>query len=108
VTTIYDIIPLPLETRSYEDDAAGLRVRFMCSGVPIGEVVEFEWGILSGQGWVMQSAVSDCGTAVIPGYGRHGVDSVQACWKNGKYYLYLGVNSSADWVMAFIDPALVS
>jgi hypothetical protein len=102
VTSIYDIIPLPLETRSYDNDAAGLRVRFMCSGVPTGEVVEFESGQLYGQGWVVQPSVSDCGSAVIPGYGR------QTCWQNGKYHLYIGVNSNTDWVIAFIDPALVS
>jgi hypothetical protein len=74
----------------------------MCSGVPTGEVVEFEWGMISGQGWVIQPSVSDCGRAVIPGYGQ------QACWQNGKYHLYIGVKSNTDWVIAFIDPSLVS
>jgi hypothetical protein len=102
VTSIYDTIPLPLETRSYDDDATGLRVRFMCSAVPTGEVVEFFTGNLSGQDWVIQPAVSDCGAAVIPGYAQ------QTCWQRSKYHLYVGLNSNVDWVIAFIDPAFVS
>ena len=102
VTSIYDTIPLPLETRSYDDDATGLRVRFMCSAVPTGEVVEFVTGNLSGQGWVIQPAIRDCGAAVIPGYSQ------QACWQMSKYHLYVGVNSNVDWVIAFIDPTFVS
>jgi hypothetical protein len=74
----------------------------MCSAVPTGAVVEFEWGMISGQGWVIQLSVGDCGRAVIPGYAQ------QACWQRSKYHLYIGVNSNADWVIAFIDPSLVS
>jgi hypothetical protein len=102
VTSIYGTIALPLETRSYDDDATGLRVRFMCSAMPTGYVVEFVTGHLSSQGWVIQPALGDCGAAVIPGYSQ------QACWQASKYHLYVGVNSNVDWVIAFIDPAFVA
>jgi hypothetical protein len=74
----------------------------MCSDSPTGEVVEFMSGHLSSQGWTIHPAVSDCGAAVIPGYGQ------QTCWQTGKYLLYVGINSNTDWVVAFIDPAFLS
>lgn len=103
ITTVYDVVALPPGTRYYDDDATGLRVRFMCSDSPTGEVFEFMPGHLSSQGWTMLPAVTDCGAAVIPGYGQ------QTCWQIlGKYRLYVGLNSNTDWVVAFIDPAFVS
>jgi hypothetical protein len=102
VTTVYDVVALPPATRSYDDDAAGLRVRFMCSDSPTGEVADFMSAHLSSQGWTTLPAVNDCGVAVIPDYVR------QTCWQTGKFRLYVGLNSNINWVVAFIDPAFLT
>ena len=31
----------------------------------------------------------------------------QSLVKNGTYLLYLGINSNADWVVAYVDPAFL-
>jgi len=102
-TTVYAQVPLPAQTRSYNDDASGLRGRFLCSAGTTDSVLAFMTQHLTQLGWQqLASAVTDCGRAAIPRYAH------PQCWKNGKYQLFLGVNGNADWVIAYIDPAFVT
>ncbi|HEY7127758.1 MAG TPA: hypothetical protein VH540_27765 [Ktedonobacterales bacterium] len=52
-------------------------------------------------GWqqVAPDQASNC--EIVPNYGH------PQCWKNGKYDLFVGINSNADWVLAFLDPAFL-
>lgn len=102
-TTVFSAIQLPPQTRSYDNDAAGgLRGRFFCSAGTSASVLSFMTQQLAQQGWQPVAAASACGQANIPTYGN------PQCWQNGKYHLFLGVNTNTDWVVAFIDPAFLS
>lgn len=100
-TAVYAQVTLPPETRSYDDDASGLRVRFMCSAGTTDSVSSYMTQHLTQLGWQVATTTMDCGRAVIPNYGQ------PQCWKDGKYQVYVGINSNADWVIAFIDPAFL-
>ena len=100
-TTVYAQVPLPPQTRSHDDDASGLRGRFMCSAGTTDSVTTFMTQQLTELGWQPVAAVTDCGRAVIPIFAH------QQCWKNGKYLLYVGITSNADWAIAYIDPAFL-
>jgi hypothetical protein len=103
VTSVYADVLLPPETRSYDDDATGLRARFMCSAGTATSVLSFMTDHLTQQGWTTVTTVSSCGRAVIPNYG------MLQCWETGgKYFLFVGINSNTDWVAAFIDPAFLT
>src|SRR5215467_4101231 len=94
-TTIFSAIQLPPQTRSYDNDAAGgLRGRFFCSSGTSASVLSFMTQQLAQQGWQPVATASDCGQADIRDYGS------PQCWRNGKYHLFLGVNSNTDWVVA--------
>jgi hypothetical protein len=94
---------LPPQTRSYDNDAAGgLRGRFFCSAGTPASVLSFMTQQLAQQGWQPVTPASECGQADIPSYGS------PQCWQNGKYDLFLGLNTNTDWVVVFIDPAFVS
>lgn len=102
-TTVFSALHLPPQTRSYDNDAAGgLRGRFFCSSGTSASVISFMTQQLAQQGWQPVANASDCGQADIPSYGN------PQCWENGKYHLFLGVNTNTDWVVAFIDPAFIS
>lgn len=102
-TTVFSALHLPPQTRSYDNDAAGgLRGRFFCSAGTAASVDSFMTQQLSQLGWQPVATATDCGQADIPTYGS------PQCWQNGKYHLFLGVNTNTDWVVAFIDPAFVS
>jgi hypothetical protein len=93
--------PCP-QTRAYDDDASGLRGRFLCSaGTTTQQVQTFVSQHLSALGWQRVTQTADCGRAVIAPYGH------PHCWRHGTYLLFVGINSSSDWVMAFIDPAFL-
>ena len=100
-TTVYAQVPLPPQTRSYDDDASGLRGRFMCSAGTADSVSAFMTQQLTQLGWQPDATVTDCGKADIPNYGQ------PQCWQNGKYFLFVGINSNADWVVAYIDPGFL-
>src|SRR5215469_6115572 len=51
VTSVYAAVLLPPETRSYDDDATGLRGRFMCSAGTAASVSSFMTTNLTQQGW---------------------------------------------------------
>lgn len=102
-TIVFSALQLPPQTRSYDNDAAGgLRGRFFCSAGTSASVRSFMTQQLSQLGWQPVATATDCGQADIPTYGS------PQCWQNGKYHLFLGVNTNTDWVVAFIDPAFVS
>lgn len=102
-TTVFSALQLPPQTRSYDNDAAGgLRGRFFCSAGTTASVRSFMTQQLSQLGWQPVATATDCGQADIPTYGS------PQCWQNGKYHLFLGVNTNTDWVVAFIDPAFLS
>lgn len=101
-TTVYARVPLPPHTRAYDDDAAGLRGRFLCSAGTTRAVQDFMTAHLGTLGWQPVTSVAACGRAVIPRYGD------PWCWQQGPYYLFVGINSQADWVVAFVDPAFLS
>jgi hypothetical protein len=102
-TTVFSAIQLPPQTRSYDNDAAGgLRGRFFCSAGTSASVLSFMTQQLAQQGWQPVTPASECGQADIPSYGS------PQCWQNGKYHLFLGINTNTDWVVVFIDPAFVS
>lgn len=102
-TAVFSAIQLPPQTRSYDNDAAGgLRGRFFCSAGTSASVRSFMTQQLAQLGWQPVATASECGQADIPTYGS------PQCWQNGKYHLFLGVNTNTDWVVAFIDPAFVS
>jgi|SRR5579859_1571784 len=101
-TQVYAQVPMPPQTRTYNDDASGLRGRFLCSAGTTDAVLAFMAQHLTLLGWQLGTQVTDCGRAVIPTYGR------PQCWKDGNYHLFLGINSNADWVLAFIDPAFLA
>lgn len=102
-TTVFSALQLPPQTRSYDNDAAGgLRGRFFCSAGTAASVRAFMTQQLSQLGWQPVATATDCGQADISTYGS------PQCWQNGKYHLFLGVNTNADWVVAFIDPAFLS
>src|SRR5262249_37925611 len=82
-TTVYAQVPLPPQTRSHDDDASGLRGRFLCSAGTTDSVRAFMAQHLTQLGWQQLAAVHDCGIAVIPTYGH------PQCWKNGIYRLFL-------------------
>jgi len=101
-TTVYAQVSLPAQTRSYNDDASGLRGRFLCTEGTTESVLAFMTQHLIELGWQqLPSGVTSCGRAVIPRYGH------PQCWRNGKYHLFLGINNNADWVIAFVDPAFL-
>jgi hypothetical protein len=100
-TTVYAQVPLPPQTRSYDDDASGLRGRFLCTEGTTQAVQTFVAEHLTAMGWQRATNTADCGRAVIPAYGD------PHCWRHGTYQLFVGSNSNADWVMAFIDPAFL-
>jgi hypothetical protein len=102
-TTVFSALQLPPQTRSYDNDAAGgLRGRFFCSAGMSASVRSFMTRQLGQQGWQPVATAAECGQADIPNYGS------PQCWQNGKYHLFLGVNTNTDWVVAFIDPAFLS
>jgi len=102
-TTVFSALQLPSQTRSYDNDAAGgLRGRFFCSAGTSASVRSFMTQQLSQLGWQPVATATDCGQADISTYGS------PQCWQNGKYHLFLGVNTNTDWVVAFIDPAFLS
>ena len=101
-TAVYAQVPLPPQTRSYDDDASGLRGRFLCSAGTTQAVREFMAQHLTALGWQRVTPVAECGRAVIPHYGD------PQCWQKATYQLFVGINSHADWVLAFIDPAFLS
>lgn len=102
-TTVFSALQLPPQTRSYDNDAAGgLRGRFFCSAGTSASVRSFMTQQLSQHGWQPVAAAAECGQADIPNYGS------PQCWQNGKYHLFLGVNTNTNWVVAFIDPAFLS
>jgi len=100
-TMVYAQLPLPPQTRSYDDDASGLRGRFMCSAGTTQQVQSFMTQHLTELGWQLVTNTANCGRAVIPTYGN------PHCWRHGTYLLFVGINSNADWVMAYIDPAFL-
>src|SRR5262245_21660963 len=100
-TTVYAQVPLPPQTRSHDDDASGLRSRFMCSAGTTESVKAFMTYHLTQLGWQQVGAVAACGRAVIPLFAH------QQCWKYGNYLLYMGINSNANWALAYIDPAFL-
>ncbi len=100
-TNVYAQIELPMQTRYYRDDASGHRFKFMCSAGTSDSVTTFMTQHLTREGW-QQEVTSDaqyCNN--VPNYGQ------PQCWKNGKYELFMGINSNADWVLAFLDPAFL-
>lgn len=102
-TSDFSALQLPPQTRSYDNDAAGgLRGRFFCSAGTSASVRSFMTQQLSQLGWQPVATAADCGQADIPTYGS------PQCWQNGKYHLFLGINTNTDWVVAFIDPAFLS
>jgi len=102
-TTVFSAIQLPPQTRSYDNDAAGgLRGRFFCSAGTSASVLAFMTQQLAQHSWQPVTPASQCGQADISTYGS------PQCWQNGKYHLFLGLNTNTDWVVAFIDPAFVS
>lgn len=101
-TTVFSALQLPPQTRSYDNDAAGgLRGRFFCSAGTSASVLSFMTQQLGQQGWQPVATAADCGQADIANYGS------PQCWQNGKYHLFLGVNTNTDWVVAFIDPTFL-
>lgn len=100
-TRVYAQIQLPPWTRYYRDDASGHRYKFMCSGGTTDSVLSFMTRQLMQLGWnkVAFSNANPCD--MIFNYGQ------PQCWKNGKYDLFMGINSNFDWVLAFLDPAFV-
>lgn len=100
-TMVYARVPLPPQTRSYDDDATGLLGRRMCSAGTTASVAAFMTAHLSNLGWQSIAPLSACGIAVISGYGQ------PQCWQQGKYALFMGINSHADWILAFVDPAFL-
>src|SRR5262249_18835259 len=91
-TTAFSAIRLPPQTRSYANHAAGgLRGRLFCSAGTSASVLSFMTQQLGQQGWQPVAAAADCGQADIPNYGS------PQCWQNGKYHLFLGVNTNTDW-----------
>lgn len=101
-TTVFSALHLPPQTRSYDNDAAGgLRGRFFCSAGTSASVRAFMTQQLNQLGWQPVATATDCGQADISTYGG------PQCWENGKYHLFLGVNTNTDWVVAFIDPAFL-
>ncbi len=99
-TTVYAQVPLPSLTRSYDDDASGLRVRFMCSAGTGDSVMFFMDDHLYQLGWqLVADGDGRCGLPTVPDF------HFRACWKNGSYQLYLGVTSGVNWAIAYVDPA---
>ena len=101
-TTVYAEVPLPPETRSFDDDATGLRVRNMCSAGTTATVESFMTTHLTQLGWTTVTPLTTCGRADISQYGD------PQCWKSGKYLLFVGVNSNTDWLVAYIDPGFLT
>jgi hypothetical protein len=100
-TNVYAQIELPPQTRYYRDDASGHRFKFMCSAGTADSVTTFMTQHLTQEGW-QQEATSDAQSCeIVPNYGQ------PQCWKNGKYELFMGIKSRADWVLAFLDPAFL-
>jgi len=98
-TSVYAQVPLPPLTRSYDNDAAGgVRGRQMCSAGTTASVLTFMTQHLTQLGW--HQADMNGLTCLNAGsfYGQ------PQCWKNGNYFLFLGINSSTDWIILFRDP----
>lgn len=96
----YDI-PLPLQTRYLNDSASGHRHDYLCSTGTTDSVLTFMTQNLTQLGWQQEAASDAQSCEIVPNYGQ------PQCWKNGKYELFMGINSSADWVLAFLDPAFL-
>ncbi len=97
-TNVFAQVPLPPLTREYDNDAAGgVRGRQLCSAGTTESVLSFMSAHLMQLGW-QEVALngSDCLTAASYGQGQ--------CWAHGPYALFLGINSSADWLILFRDP----
>ncbi|SRR5579883_183010 len=98
-TNVYAQIPLPPETRSFDNDAAGgVRGRQMCSAGTTQSVLDFMTQHLVQLGW--QQVDTDGHSCLNAGnsYGK------PQCWQNGNYALFLGINSATDWIILFRDP----
>jgi hypothetical protein len=96
----YDI-PLPPQTRYLNDSASGHRHDYLCSTGTTDAVMTFMTQHLTQLGWQREAASAAQHCEVVASYGQ------PQCWKNGKYELFMGINSNADWVLAFIDPAFL-
>lgn len=98
-TSIYAQVPLPPLTRSYDNDAAGgVRGRQMCSAGTTASVLAFMTQHLTQLGW-HQADMN--GLSCLNAGNFYGQPQ---CWKNGTYFLFLGINSSTDWIILFRDP----
>ena len=97
-TDVYAKVQLPPETRYFDNDASGgLRARQMCSAGTTDSVQTFMSQHLTQLGW-KQIEVNSTGCLTGPSYGS------PQCWQNGKYDLFIGINSAADWIIIFRDP----
>lgn len=98
-TSVYAQVKLPPLTRSYDNDAAGgVRGRQMCSAGTPESVLNFMAQHLTQLGW---KQVDTNGLSCLNAGSFYGKPQ---CWKNGTYLLFLGINSSTDWIILFRDP----
>lgn len=97
----YAQIMLPSQTRHLNDSASGRRHDYLCSAGTTDSVLTFMTQQLTQLGWqkVSSNQASHCET--VPNYAN------PQCWQKGKYNLFMGINSNADWMLAFIDPAFL-
>ena len=98
-TTVFAQVPLPPQTREFDNDAAGgVRGRQMCSAGTTDSVLSFMTQHLVQLGW---QQIDSTGAGCLSAANQYGHPQ---CWKNGNYALFLGVNSTTDWIILFRDP----
>jgi hypothetical protein len=101
-TNVYAQVQLPPQTRLFQDDASGHRYKFLCSAETTAAVLAFMTQHLTQLGWQQE--------ALTPGRycDRSGpAYPQQQCWKNGRYELFMGLNSNFDWALVYLDPAFL-